>query len=822
MTADAELLAPVCPPAARPERLFDPASGVQGLRGAQARVAGATRVVDVWLYQPPLAQLADPALWTLEPAPGGTHVAVTAAALAPNPAPHVELELAGLPDPGRYRLLVEPPASVPFDPLRTWLAVRLRPECEDLGSCFGLEEPPALPAPSPVGDYLARDWRALRRALVEHLLQGDPAADVSIADPTITLIELFAHIGDVLGYRLDRVATEAYLETARERTSVHRHARLVDFAVSDGLAAEAAVHVAVSPEAPPVAVEAGSVAVDAPGSDLAFTLEAGLTADARVGEIPIYDWGEAACCLPAGATECVLVRPQAADPLGDGWLVPGGLLVFEVVDPDDEARHRNWAQRLQLWPTDADGVARFRDPLPSRAAQVVALTLVEPFNDPLLGAGLALYRVHWRPEDALVRPYPVGVDTSAGGAEVTVARANLVHAHHGRLVDGPPGATLVPRLADWADGATAPPAELSLIAAGSPAAGRRSGGPGLSMAPARLPDRPEPGPHRLDVSVLLPSGLTVAATVLRSLLDATGAELSAVVDLEEHEPPILRFKTGSVGQAPPLGSQVSAAYEVGGGTRGNVPANALAMLEENASGAGEIPSWQVVAGVAVRNPMPAAGGEDPTPLGSVRRDAPQAFAAEPRRAVLPADHAEAAARSPFVERAMAQRSWSGSWPVIATVVDLAVGGTDGDDAARTELQAQLDDLRMLGTEVAVVSGTPVGLFIALEVCARPGADPGELRAEILGVLRPGPDDRPGLFHPSRLTLGSAVYLSTVVAAVAALSRVDAVAVGEARRLSEPALTVHEVITFGSDEVAVLDDDPARPARGRLDVRVHGA
>jgi hypothetical protein len=122
----------------------------------------------------------------------------------------------------------------------------------------------------------------------------------------------------------------------------------------------------------------------------------------------------------------------------------------------------------------------------------------------------------------------------------------------------------------------------------------------------------------------------------------------------------------------------------------------------------------------------------------------------------------------------------------------------------------------------VVSGTPVGLFVALEVCARPGADPGELRAEILGVLRPGPDDRPGLFHPSRLQLGSAVYLSTVVAAVAALARVDAVAVHEARRLSEPALTVHEVIAFAPDEVGVLDDDPARPARGRLDVRVHGA
>jgi hypothetical protein len=822
LTADAELLQPSCPPSARPERLFDPASAVHGLRGAQTRVAGSQRVVVVWLYQAPPAELADAAVWSLAPAPGGTPVAVVAATLVAAPAPHVELELAGLPDPGRYKLAVEPPLGVSFDPLRTWLPVRLRPECEDLGSCFAVAEPPALPAPSPVRDYLARDWRALRRALVEHLLEGDPGADVSIADPTIALIELFAHVGDVLGYRLDRVATEAYLETARERTSVRRHARLVDFAVGDGLAAEAAVHVVVSPGAAPVAVQAGSVAVDAPGSDLAFTLEAGLTADAGVGEIPIYDWGEEACCLPAGATECVLVRPQAADPLGDAWLVPGGLLAFEVVDPDDEARHQSWARRLQLWPTDADGVPRFREPLPSRAAQVVELTLVEPFSDPLLGAGLALYRVHWHPEDALVRAYPVGIDTSAGGAEVTIARANLVPAHHGRLVDGPPGATLAARLPDWADPETAPPVEFSLIAAGTPAVGRRAGGPGLSIAPARAPERPETGPHRVDVSVLLPSGLTVSATVLRSLLDASGAELSVVVDLEEREPPILRFKTGSIGQAPPLGSQVSAAYEVGGGARGNVPANALRVLEENASGAGEVPSWHAIAGVSVRNPMPAVGGEDPTPLETVRRDAPEAFAVEPRRAVLPADHAEAAARSPLVERAMAQRSWSGSWPVIATVVDLVFGGPESEDDARAELQAQLDDLRMLGTEVAVVSGTPVGLYLALEVCARLGADPGELRSEILGVLRPGPDDRPGLFHPSRLQLGTAVYLSTVVAAVAALARVDAVAVHEARRLSEPPLTVHQVISFGRDEVAVLDDDPARPARGRLDVRVLGA
>ena len=69
---------------------------------------------------------------------------------------------------------------------------------------------------------------------------------------------------------------------------------------------------------------------------------------------------------------------------------------------------------------------------------------------------------------------------------------------------------------------------------------------------------------------------------------------------------------------------------------------------------------------------------------------------------------------------------------------------------------------------------------------RPGFDAEALRRRILAVLRPGDEERPGLFHPSRLELGGAVYVSAVLAAVAALPGVDAVEVAEARRLSEPA------------------------------------
>ena len=225
--------------------------------------------------------------------------------------------------------------------------------------------------------------------------------------------------------------------------------------------------------------------------------------------------------------------------------------------------------------------------------------------------------------------------------------------------------------------------------------------------------------------------------------------------------------------------------------------------------------------MTARNPAAATGGLDATPLAAARRDAPEAFAAELRRAVIPADYAVAATEDIAVRRAIARRSWSGSWPLMTTVVDLDVDADDVAQQALARIATTLDGLRMLGIESAVIPGTPVGLVISLEVCAKPGFDPERLRIAILQVLRPGTDASPGVFNHSRLLLGASVYLSSVLAAVAALPGVDAVEATQARRLSEPVGTVHEVITVANDEVAVLDDDAAQPERGRLDVVVKG-
>ena len=58
--------------------------------------------------------------------------------------------------------------------------------------------------------------------------------ETHVPDLGIALVEILAYTGDYLSYYQDAVATEAYLGTARQRITVRRHARLVDYALHEG------------------------------------------------------------------------------------------------------------------------------------------------------------------------------------------------------------------------------------------------------------------------------------------------------------------------------------------------------------------------------------------------------------------------------------------------------------------------------------------------------------------------------------------------------------------------------------------------------------
>jgi predicted phage baseplate assembly protein len=116
-------------------------------------------------------------------------------------------------------------------------------------------EPPCPPPAysQPAINYLAKDYASFRQLILDRLALIMPDwQERHVPDLGLTLVEMLAYTGDYLSYYQDAVATEAYLETARQRISVRRHARLIDYALHEGCNARAWLTVAVGQDSGPL------------------------------------------------------------------------------------------------------------------------------------------------------------------------------------------------------------------------------------------------------------------------------------------------------------------------------------------------------------------------------------------------------------------------------------------------------------------------------------------------------------------------------------------------------------------------------------------
>ena len=99
----------------------------------------------------------------------------------------------------------------------------------------------------PVIDYMARDYTSLLRAMrdqIPHKL-AQWQDFTNEADFGNVLLELFAHMGDILSYYQDRVANESFLSTARTRRSVIEHLRLIGYELGTAAAAATSLRLSV-------------------------------------------------------------------------------------------------------------------------------------------------------------------------------------------------------------------------------------------------------------------------------------------------------------------------------------------------------------------------------------------------------------------------------------------------------------------------------------------------------------------------------------------------------------------------------------------------
>jgi hypothetical protein len=701
----------------------------------------------------------------------------------------------------------------------------------------------------PALDYLAKDYASFRQLLLDVVAQRNPRwLERNPADLGIAVLELFAHEGDQLSYFQDAVANEAFLDTARQRVSAKRHAKLVDYTMHDGRNAWAYVHVAVSANGTlPVGTQIltrittplrrkdspPGVVISDPGAEefdkddalnraRLFETSTTLKASVRNNQIRLHTWGNRQCCLGRGTVNAQLYSVDQNKAVRPVFAKGDYLLLEEVRGPetglpaDADPAHRAVVQIAGVDENLTDPV--YRDVLLNGEPQA----RVNATDDPL-----PLVGVTWRQQDALTFPLCLSAISAdrAAIADISIARGNMVLADHGRTVKDE---------YEFNEPVPDRPFRLRLLRPGLTLQSQPDDLPYdgvVAITTAERPDLSNDVRVARAAIVLRVSGLAPTPelwTVVPDLLESSPFHQHFVSDVGNDGFTTLRFGDGEYGRALTGATAVTAMYRIGNGTAGNIAADALFHIIQPSPA----PGWPTVE--AIRNPLSAQQGTDPESIEEVRQYAPAAFRAQQYRAVTEADYADAARRIAGVAGAVAAFRWTGSWYT-------AFVGIDPDDPAnlltapggatrlaprfKEKVQTALSRFRLAGYDLELRTAQYVPLHIEIALCVAPNHFRGDVAEAVRVALSAGldPQGRPGFFHPSKWTFGQSVYLSMLYAAVKAIEGVDSLEVKSFHPVARDQAGELDagVIPIGAWEIARLDNDPNRMENGELIVTAGG-
>ncbi len=706
-------------------------------------------------------------------------------------------------------------------------------------------------------DYLAKDYASFRQLMLDRLAQTMPDwKERHVPDLGIALIETLAYVGDHLSYYQDAVATEAYLATARQRISVRRHARLVDYLVHEGCNARAWVTVEMSqdqaleaaqlqfvtklPNAPvPGVIIKPEDLEPLPANSYEVFLplfwNAGNSAADQAklihfyqdhNRIRFYTWDDHECCLPAGAISATLY----------GQLANENQNSF----PTEQARQSQGAPRLRLKEGDVlifeevigPKTGDLDDANPSRR-HAVRLTKVEPGFDALHDPPKPIVEIAWAQEDAL--PFPLCLSAIGPAPEcrrienISVARGNVVLVDHGRRVhDKPLGKVAVKsrnircKKAERPEDTVIEPETFRPVLQEAPLTYSQPITAAQTSAKDLIANDPGQALPQIGLEGFCsaPGGVVkISWTPVLDLFESLRFDCHFVVEMDNEGRGHLRFGDNELGRKPEAGTSFKASYRIGNGLAGNVGAEAIVHAV--------YPGLEGLE-LTPRNPLSAQSGVEPQPMAEVKLFAPSAFRKKLERAVTAEDYARLAGQHPRVQRAAAALRWTGSWYEVLVAID-PFGQVEAEQALLDEIAEYLFRFRRMGHDLRVARAQYVPLDIAMIVCVLPGYLRGHVKAALLEVFGNGPaaaglsEGHKGFFHPDNLTFGQSIRLSKLVALAQAVPGVESVSVTRLERLFEgPNQEIDNgILPLGLLEIARLDNDPSFPENGRLELDMRG-
>jgi hypothetical protein len=608
--------------------------------------------------------------------------------------------------------------------------------------------PPAEPDTTrTLVDYLSKDFRSFKRLMLDSIAHKEPAyVEQHEADAAIALIDILAFAADSLSYYQDAVATEAYLETARRRVSVRRHARLLDYALSEGCTPRVWLQVVPAPTTTAFLLPLSFQARTAYEPKRTFQPLAEIWLDPAITKMAVWNEGRDDFTLETGATSATLVRGAPA-PNGAA-LARGTVLIFE------------------------EGMnAVTGAPPPQRNRQAVRLT-----EDPVergahpTDAGKRLTEVRWSHDDALT------FDVHAHSATVY---GNIVPADYG-----------------------ASQAELPLPATAFAAANGVLRVPlaDLTFAAPYASDEPAKAFAEFDPRTAVPSQLQVKATSFDELMEwgpkpdliaADQFERVFAVEVERSGSVLLRFGDGTNGERPDPSARFTLRYRQGNGIDGHVGANTITEIE------GEEPLVE-----SVTNPLPSAGGQRAEDVAQTKRWAPDQIRTQ-RRCITEGDY-ERAAQNVRGVTAYAKRRWTGD----RSTVDVYVDAPGDLRRARERVETALAAARLIGTDVVVRPPRRIGVVVKLRVACARNAQPQELARNVAASLRAALAKR-NLTLGSTLFASWLIVAARDVAGVADVALLAFARLGgpDMRRDGRIALGPTEIAVFVDDRGATTNGLP---------------
>ena len=708
-------------------------------------------------------------------------------------------------------------------------------DCEPKDGLCPLEESVDFPV-----DYRARDFSSFRRALLEFASQRYPDwKDRLEADLGVMLVEVMSALGDELAYYQDRVAREAYLETASQRRSIRHHSRLVDYEVHNGLAATTWLDVTVKDgqaDNIPSGADVWSQGED--GRKISFEVGLGLqdwienrvfNVDAKRNSLEPHIWDEDDLCLPVGATKMYLKAKQTAnlvfdDPPDD----PDGKWILLKTSGNSSAQERRWPVRVIQVSEEKDktlneditrieweaGQARpfeldMSDNLEIRANLVPVTAGRTVLNRFVIGA----------------EPSNLGLsDEVAAGLRRAVERSGADQTVNFQfsLID--------PDLLDEDQGKKE--AEDFLLGLDKPESSQltwledQSGQvcPEIFLEEITfdgLDWKPLPGsPSWKWRCSLLGVNASQSGDHHFTLEDGTwdrvvgywrsGQEV-VHVDYRSGEGFTIRFGDGEFGRAPLDKTIFQVKYRLGNGRRTNVTADSLIFFDPN------LPFIK-----SVTNPLPANGGLDPESFTQVRQLAPEAFRYVTYRAVRSEDYAEAIERLTWVQKAGAQARWTGSWLTMFVTPD-PKGAVVLNEKQRLQANKQLDRFRQAGREAWLKEPKYADLDLKITICVQPYAYKSEVKEAVLAELMGLPGVQDGFFSSDNFTFGDPLKRSVLESVIQAVPGVRAVEGMTIRRRGwfdwrDFCELNYEVAI---DELLRVENDPLHPGRGTLQLIMEG-